>query len=133
LELAIVCAAKKHRERTTRALGAARDQAIYDVVRAIPLGKVATYGQIATLAGIPRGHRLAARAMLSCPSGLPWQRVLGRKDARRGQINIQEREHASLQRELLIDEGVQFDESGFISLRDYGWLPTDTAPTPRGR
>ena len=52
----------------------------------------------ALLAGIPRGHRRVARAMRFCPSGLPWQRVVGKKDARRAQINIQDPEHAARQR-----------------------------------
>lgn len=97
--------------------------AIYAVVRAIPRGKVATYGQIAELAGLPRGHRQVARAMKACPSKLPWQRVVGRKDARRAQVNIQDGEHAELQRSLLKREGVIFDASGFIVLHASGWLP----------
>jgi methylated-DNA-protein-cysteine methyltransferase related protein len=97
---------------------------IYDVVRAIPRGRVATYGQVAELAGIPRGHRVAARALKGCPAGLPWQRVLAKKDARRAVISIQEPEHADVQRSLLAREGVRFDPGGFIVLRDFGWLPT---------
>ena len=96
---------------------------IYAVVRAIPRGKVATYGQLAELAGIPRGHRLAARAMRVCPAGLPWHRVVGKKDARRAQINVQDPEHAALQRKRLAAEGVRFDDAGFIALRAHGWLP----------
>jgi methylated-DNA-protein-cysteine methyltransferase-like protein len=99
------------------------DRAIYAVVRAIPRGKVATYGQVAQLAGIPAGHRVVARAMRSCPSKLPWQRVIGKKDARRGQINVLDPEHAALQRELLEREGVVFDDNGFVLLRKSGWLP----------
>jgi len=95
---------------------------IYEVVRAIPRGKVATYGQVAELAGIPRGHRIAARAMQTCPAKLPWHRVMAKKDARRAQISIQDPEHAAMQRKLLTREGVHFDENGFISLRDHGWL-----------
>ena len=97
--------------------------AIYRVVRAIPRGKVATYGQIAELAGIHAGHRIAARAMRTCPDHLPWQRVVGKKDARRAQINIDDPEHAALQRELLEQEGVRFNAQGFIVLAHSGWLP----------
>jgi methylated-DNA-protein-cysteine methyltransferase-like protein len=96
--------------------------AIYAVVRAIPRGKVATYGQIAELAGIRAGHRIAARAMRECPPGLPWQRVVGKKDARRAQVAIGEPEHATHQRKLLEREGVRFDANGFIVLRLFGWL-----------
>jgi methylated-DNA-protein-cysteine methyltransferase-like protein len=96
---------------------------LYEVVKAIPRGRVATYGQIAELAGMHAGHRIAARAMRSCPSGLPWQRVVGKKDARRAQINIHDPEHGTLQRKLLEREGVKFDANGFIPLKLFGWLP----------
>jgi methylated-DNA-protein-cysteine methyltransferase-like protein len=100
-----------------------RTDAIYAVVRAIPRGRVATYGQVAELAGIPAGHRVVARAMRECPSKLPWQRVVGKKDARRAQINVQDPEHASRQRALLAREGVVFDAAGYIVLAKSGWLP----------
>jgi methylated-DNA-protein-cysteine methyltransferase related protein len=98
-------------------------RAIYEVVAAIPRGAVATYGQVAELAGLPRGHRQVARAMKFCPDGLPWQRVVGRKDARRAQINIQDAEHAAKQRKLLKADRVDIDADGFIALRRFGWLP----------
>lgn len=101
-----------------------RAAAIYAVVRAIPRGRVMTYGQVAELAGLPRGHRQVARAMRSCPATLPWQRVVGRKDARRAQINLQDPEHAAHQRDLLSAERVLFDESGCIVLARFGWLPS---------
>jgi methylated-DNA-protein-cysteine methyltransferase-like protein len=103
---------------------------IHAVVRAIPRGRVATYGEVAALAGITSGHRIAARIMKSCPQALPWQRVLGKKDARRGQINIDEPDHAALQRVLLESEGIVFDDNGFIPLLRYGWL---SAPSGKAR
>ena len=99
-------------------------RAIYEVVAAIPRGAVATYGQVAELAGLPNGHRRVARAMRFCPKGLPWQRVVGRKDARRAQIAIQDASHAAKQRALLKAERVTFDDDGFIVLKRFGWLPT---------
>jgi methylated-DNA-protein-cysteine methyltransferase related protein len=99
--------------------------AIYAVVRAIPRGRVLTYGQVAELAGLHSGHRRVARAMKVCPGTLPWQRVVGRKDARRAQVAIQDSEHAALQRSLLKAEKVAFDAAGYIVLRQFGWLPTD--------
>jgi methylated-DNA-protein-cysteine methyltransferase-like protein len=102
---------------------AAAAREIYAVVRAIPRGKVATYGQVAQLAGMPAGHRIVARAMRTCPSKLPWQRVIGKKDARRGQINVLDPAHAALQRRLLEREGVVFDANGFVVLAKSGWLP----------
>jgi len=103
------------------------------VVRSIPRGTVATYGEIAELAGIPSGHRVVARAMRTCPERLPWQRVVGKKDARRGQINIEDPDHARLQRALLESEAVVFDANGFINLRRSGWLPRLDVEAPARR
>ncbi|HEY3494089.1 MAG TPA: MGMT family protein [Polyangiaceae bacterium] len=100
---------------------------IYAVVRAIPRGRVATYGEVAELASLPRGHRIVARAMRTCPDGLPWYRVLGRKDSRRGRISIGDSDHARRQRRLLEAERVKFDESGFVSLRRFGLLHAASA------
>ena len=99
-----------------------RDRAIYAAVRAVPRGRVATYGEIAELAGIPAGHRIVARAMRECPESLPWHRVLGRKDARRGKIAIADAEHAEFQRARLEAEGVEFDTAGYVPLRRFGLL-----------
>src|SRR5687768_14511537 len=97
---------------------------IYAVVAAIPRGKVATYGEVAELAGKPLGHRVVARVMRTCPARLPWQRVVGRHDARRARIAIGDPDHAAQQRKLLKAEGVTFDDAGFIVMRKSGWLPT---------
>jgi methylated-DNA-protein-cysteine methyltransferase-like protein len=106
---------------------------IYAVVRSIPRGRVATYGEVAALAGIAGGHRVAARAMRSCPEHLPWQRVVGRKDARRGQIAIGEPEHAALQRAVLQAESVVFDENGYIPMWRSGWLSASSDSVRRRR
>jgi alkylated DNA nucleotide flippase Atl1 len=74
---------------------------------------------------MPAGHRIVARAMRSCPESLPWYRVIGKKDLRRGQINIGDAEHAEFQRARLEAEGVRFDENGFIPLRRFGMLGRD--------
>jgi methylated-DNA-protein-cysteine methyltransferase-like protein len=108
--------------RPERVEGGRRDRTIYAAVRAIPRGSVATYGEIAELAGIPSGHRVVARAMRSCPESLPWYRVVGKKDARRGKVAIGDPEHADFQRARLDAEGVEFDEDGFIPLRRFGML-----------
>ena len=56
----------------------ARDTAFRKVIRSIPKGKVATYGQVAAAAGYPLYHRAVARLLRSAPTGsLPWQRVIG--------------------------------------------------------
>jgi methylated-DNA-protein-cysteine methyltransferase-like protein len=94
-------------------------QNIYEVVRAIPRGRVATYGQVAELAGIagqPRrvGYALSA---LGPDSGVPWQRVVNAK----GEISNLASE--KLQRRLLKEDGVTFDNAGRVSLEKYRWLP----------
>lgn len=98
---------------------------IFEVVASVPRGRVITYGQVAELAGIARGHRVAARAMRHCPPKLPWHRVLGKKDARRAKINILDPEGAALQRKRLRTEGIAVDDNGCVSLRDFGWLPME--------
>jgi methylated-DNA-protein-cysteine methyltransferase related protein len=55
-----------------------REEAFASVIRSIPRGKVASYGQVATAAGYPRYHRaVAAFLKTALPGSLPWQRVLG--------------------------------------------------------
>jgi methylated-DNA-protein-cysteine methyltransferase-like protein len=100
-------------------------QAIYAVVRRIPRGKVATYGQVALLAGLPRGARVAGRA-LQASSGvdrLPWQRVIGKRGAASGKISIHDPIGAAVQRQLLEAEGVVVSDAGSISLARHGWQP----------
>ena len=53
-----------------------RYERIYAAVAEIPRGAVASYGEIARLAGMPRGARMVGRALADCPSALPWHRVL---------------------------------------------------------
>ena len=100
---------------------------IYGVVRRIPRGRVATYGQVAELAGIPGGARIAAAALkTSKPSEkLPWQRVIGKASKLRGRIAIYDPVGAAIQRQLLEKEGVPVGDTGLIKLDEYGWLPTD--------
>src|SRR5215472_9111343 len=56
---------------------AQRDDAFRKVIRQIPRGKVATYGQVAAAAGYPLYHRHVARLLHNCGNSLPWQRVVG--------------------------------------------------------
>ena len=51
-------------------------RAVYDLIRQIPPGAVATYGQLAALLGAPRAARAVGYALKRCPPGVPWQRVL---------------------------------------------------------
>ena len=93
---------------------------IYEVVRQIPPGKVATYGQIAELAGLPRQARLVGYAMHNTPkgSGIPWQRVINAK----GEISqYGDDQWTEYHRSLLESEGVIFNNKGKISLKIYLW------------
>jgi len=94
---------------------------IWSVIRKIPRGRVATYGQIAALAGIAGQPRRVGQALRSVPSGdsIPWQRVvsaggvlgLGRYDPMAGWE----------QRVRLEQEGVRFGRRGRVSLTEFGW------------
>lgn len=97
---------------------------IYQVVRRIPRGRVATYGQVAELAGRPGAARVVGAAMrLSSGQGVPWQRVVGKHSRRRGRISILDPVGGASQRSLLEGEGVAFTDRGLIRLDRYGWLP----------
>jgi len=110
---------------------------IYAVVRKIPRGHVATYGQVAELAGIPGGARVAGAALkTSKPSDrLPWQRVIGKAGKLRGRIAIYDPVGAAIQRGLLEKEGVSVGDSGLVDLGAYGWLTTGSGrgASPRRR
>jgi methylated-DNA-protein-cysteine methyltransferase-like protein len=99
---------------------------IHAVIRKIPRGHVATYGQVAELAGIPGGARVAAAALkTSKPEhGLPWQRVIGKAGTLRGRIAIHDPVGAAMQRALLEREGVAVGDTGKVALDVFGWLPT---------
>jgi methylated-DNA-protein-cysteine methyltransferase related protein len=91
------------------------------VIRRIPRGKVASYGQVAALAGHPR----AARAVVwilhssSTRAKLPWHRVINS----RGTISLRPGRGYEEQRALLMQEGVVFDRAGRVDLRRQGWRP----------
>ena len=97
--------------------------AIRAVIKRIPRGRVATYGQVAELAGVPRGGRIAAAALkTSKPSDrLPWQRVIGKKGPTTGKIAIHDPVGAAMQRELLEREGVLVGDRGVVDLKIYAW------------
>ena len=103
------------------------------VVARIPQGRVATYGQVAALAGLPGRARLAGRTMATLPEGstVPWQRVVNARGevSPRGGLGIEE----GFQRHLLEEEGIPFDKNGRIDLDRYGWDPDAVPPRPRRR
>ncbi len=96
---------------------------IHAVVRRIPRGRVATYGQVAALAGLPRHARLAGYALHALPEGsaLPWHRVLGAG----GRLSLMRSPSGAgiTQRLRLEREGVGFDARGRVDLERYGWRP----------
>ncbi len=101
-------------------------RSIYAVIRKIPRGRVATYGQVAELAGLPGGARVAGAALkTSKPADrLPWQRVIGKASKTRGRIAIHDPVGAAIQRKLLEAEGVDVGDSGLVALDEFGWLPS---------
>ena len=107
---------------------------IYAVVRRIPRGRVATYGQVAALAGFPRQPRLAGYALhaLREEQAVPWHRVL---DAQ-GRLSLMRSGSGAglTQRLRLEQEGVRFTPAGRVDLDVYRWTPRETgaARRPRG-
>jgi methylated-DNA-protein-cysteine methyltransferase-like protein len=90
---------------------------IYEVVRQIPPGRVATYGQVATVVGPPVTARQVGEAMAALrddPPGppVPWQRVINAQ----GKVSTGPR-----QQQLLAQEGVVFNAQGGTDLRRFGW------------
>jgi methylated-DNA-protein-cysteine methyltransferase related protein len=95
-------------------------QRIHAVVSRIPRGRVATYGQIARLAGLPRQPRLVGYALHALPAGtrVPWQRVIN------AQGGISTRKGGETrQRRILEEEGIEFDNRGRVSLDSFQWRP----------
>jgi len=96
----------------------------YAVVRRIPRGRVATYGQVAELAGYPGAARAVGAAMrASSGRGLPWQRVVGKHAKNLARVAILDPIGGTVQRQLLEREGVTFTDAGHIRLDRHAWLP----------
>ncbi|MBI2620244.1 MAG: MGMT family protein [Ignavibacteriales bacterium] len=115
---------------TTPPLRQVFNEQVWEIVARVPKGKVVTYGQIAAMIPRPRGvgvkHFRAARArwvggaMASCPSNLPWHRVINVQ----GKISVRSNnKHHLLQRQRLEDEGILFGAGGRIDLHVNRWRP----------
>lgn len=106
---------------------------VWNLVRRIPRGRVAAYGQIALMLPPPPGvefeayrafgPRWVGGAMANCPDDVPWQRVVNAKG------EISPRPGARRQRELLEAEGVVFDEKGRVDFKKFGWKGLDEEPS----
>jgi methylated-DNA-protein-cysteine methyltransferase-like protein len=92
---------------------------IISLIKRIPRGKVASYGQIAALAGNPRGARAVIWLLHSSSDKekLPWHRVINS----RGTISLQPGQGYEEQRALLESEGVEFGLQGKIDLKRFQW------------
>jgi len=95
------------------------EEQIWQVIASIPRGKVATYGQVADLAGLPRGARRVGRTLSRLPPGskLPWYRVVNAA----GRISL-EGPDQTRQQDRLEAEGVVF-MNGRVNLRLFRWQP----------
>jgi len=94
---------------------------VVETIQAIPAGRVMTYGQIAAVAGSPRGARQVVRILhsLSEKHGLPWHRVINAQ----GEIALTDGEARYSQAFLLREEGVEVDVRGRIDLERYRHEP----------
>ena len=107
---------------------------VWELVRQIPKGKVATYGQISLMLPPPHGVEIEAYkafgprwvggAMANCPDDVPWQRVIN------SQGKISDRPGAERQRQLLEEEGVVFVKDK-VDMKKYGWKGLGEADEPR--
>lgn len=103
-------------------------ETVWRIVARIPMGKVSTYGQIASMIPLAEAthHRLAPRwvgtALRQIPDDLTiaWHRVINSQ----GKISLPDTQ-GEQQRRLLESEDIVFDQSGKIDLRQYGWLGPD--------
>lgn len=95
---------------------------IYAVVRRIPHGRVATYGQVARLAGLGRHARQVGYALSALTTGsrVPWHRVINA----RGEVSRRARPGAELSQRMLLErEGHRFDPRGRLRLGKVQWKP----------
>jgi len=109
---------------------------VWNLVRQIPRGKVAAYGHIALMIPPPAGvdfdsykafsPRWVGGAMAACPDDVPWQRVINSQ----GKISPRPG-GAAKQRQLLEQEGVEFDAKDRVDFKKYGWKGPGEADEPR--
>jgi methylated-DNA-protein-cysteine methyltransferase-like protein len=93
---------------------------VYEIVKRIPAGKVTTYGRVAQMTPVPRGARGVGWALAGLGPDrareVPWWRVINAAG------RISNAYNAALQHELLLAEGIAFDEQGYVDLGRFLWL-----------
>lgn len=100
-------------------------QEVYTVVKRVPPGKVATYGQVAGIISTPRAARVVGFALRRLPANtdVPWQRVINQQ----GMISIENLQFPKeVQAHLLRDEGIELttrDGNYYVDLKKYLWQP----------
>ena len=107
-----------------------RWERVYAVVRRIPRGRVATYGQVAALAGLGRQARQVGYALHALPGEgfAPWHRVVNA----RGAISLPPGRGADVTQRIRLErEGVRFDARGRIELERFGWRPGVRGARPK--
>jgi O-6-methylguanine DNA methyltransferase len=93
---------------------------VYSITKKIPFGKVATYGDIAEACGIRSSARTVGWALNGCKPDIPAHRVVNRYGALTGKIHFAD---PNLMEELLLGEGVEFEENGCVKLDKHLWKP----------
>jgi methylated-DNA-protein-cysteine methyltransferase-like protein len=112
---------KRKLPQPPHARGDAAVEAICAVIRRIPKGWVATYGQVAAMAGMPRRARLVGRVLqrLDPATKIPWHRVVNAK----GEVSYSLSRNGGdiLQQRLLEKEGIEFDDNNRLDLERCRW------------
>jgi methylated-DNA-protein-cysteine methyltransferase-like protein len=102
---------------------------VYAVVRRVPRGRVATYGQIARVAGLGDHARMVGYALAALPNSttVPWHRVINAQ----GTVSARRSGDSLSQRLRLEREGIRFDGRGRVALVRYRWRPRETRQAHR--
>lgn len=97
---------------------------VYEIVKKIPCGRVASYGQIAMMAGNPRASRAVGQALHHNPSQkeIPCHRVVNREGRLAPAFAFG---GTDAQRQLLRCEGIAFDDDGYVDMKKYAWYGED--------
>lgn len=97
---------------------------VYRIARAIPRGRVTSYGRIARMMERPLSPKGVGWAMSQCPDDVPWQRVVGAQ----GDVRTDSRADMpeGVQRAMLEAEGVRFDTKGRVQMQAHLWDPAQS-------